>query len=49
MLFDFPRPLTGNTARDVAQLWEDVWKTVEKLSLNEQARADAAKKEDKLK
>ena len=38
---DYPRPLTGDTEKDMYQLWEDLWRAVERINLNEQARADA--------
>lgn len=39
-MYDFPKPLTGDTSKDLRQLWEDVWRIVEVLRITEQSKED---------
>ena len=41
MAFDFPRQPTGDLRRDMAQMWEDLFRLVEQLRLMEEALARA--------
>lgn len=45
MPYDFPKPLTNNTRDDIAMLWESMWRLVEQLRLDEEARAKEDSKE----
>ena len=36
MPYEYPKPLSGNAKEDLRQLWEELWKTVERLNVSEQ-------------
>jgi hypothetical protein len=39
MPYDYPRPLSGSTGPDIAELWNCLWRLVEALNVDEQVRA----------
>lgn len=39
MPYDYPKPLTHNARADIEALWESLWKIVEQLRLDEEAKA----------
>ena len=43
MPYDYPTQRTGDTARDVAALWDSVWKLVERLNISEDELRTALK------
>ncbi len=43
MPYDYPKPLTNNTREDINMLWDTMFQLVEKLRLEEEARAKEAK------